>query len=80
MISQVAYCYVLPAVCVLGLVGNVTNLVTLASPRLRQVSYMYLKALAVADICCMLSVLCFCITTIMAVKYDVELDSYEAAW
>lgn len=37
MISLIAYSYVLPAVCIMGLIGNIANLTTLASPRLRQV-------------------------------------------
>lgn len=39
-VSLIAYCYVLPVVCGLGIVGNITNLITLASRRLRAVSYM----------------------------------------
>jgi len=37
MITTIAYCYILPTVCLLGLIGNFANLITLASPRLRQV-------------------------------------------
>ncbi|KAI6209618.1 putative G-protein coupled receptor [Aphelenchoides besseyi] len=55
----VAYCYILPVICVLGIVGNVMNIITLASRRLRAVSYMYLRGLATADLLCMLFVLAF---------------------
>ena len=58
-INIIAYCYILPIICVLGIVGNLMNVVTLASPRLRAVSYMYLRALAIADLFCMLFVLAF---------------------
>ena len=86
--SKIAYSYVLPIVCILGIIGtlstlttllpephtrfiilstvtlclpsgNVTNLIVLASRRLRAVSYMYLRALAVADLLCMIFVGCF---------------------
>uniref|UniRef100_A0A183BYG2 G_PROTEIN_RECEP_F1_2 domain-containing protein n=1 Tax=Globodera pallida TaxID=36090 RepID=A0A183BYG2_GLOPA len=58
-IKMIAYCYILPAVCVLGIIGNLMNVITLASPRLRAVSYMYLRALAIADLLCMCFVLVF---------------------
>ena len=28
-VSNIAYCYVLPCVCVIGIIGNVTNLIVL---------------------------------------------------
>uniref|UniRef100_A0A0N4ZRN2 G_PROTEIN_RECEP_F1_2 domain-containing protein n=1 Tax=Parastrongyloides trichosuri TaxID=131310 RepID=A0A0N4ZRN2_PARTI len=58
-INLIAYCYILPAICVFGIIGNIMNLITLASKRLKAVSYMYLKALAIADLLCMLFVLFF---------------------
>ncbi|VDM46909.1 unnamed protein product [Toxocara canis] len=58
-ITLIAYCYILPVICVIGIIGNITNLITLASRRLRAVSYMYLRALAVADLLCMIFVLLF---------------------
>ncbi|CAK5088415.1 unnamed protein product [Meloidogyne enterolobii] len=39
-INIVAYCYIMPTICVLGIIGNSMNVVTLASPRLKAVSYM----------------------------------------
>uniref|UniRef100_A0A914WS59 G-protein coupled receptors family 1 profile domain-containing protein n=1 Tax=Plectus sambesii TaxID=2011161 RepID=A0A914WS59_9BILA len=79
VIALVAYCYILPTICVLGIVGNATNLMTLASPRLRAVSYMYLRALAVADLLCMVFVLMFVSGEIMK-RVGVELNSYEYAF
>lgn len=58
-LTVLAYCYILPVVCVVGIVGNAMNVVTLASRKLRAVSYMYLRALAIADLMCMLFVLAF---------------------
>lgn len=58
-INLIAYCYILPAICAFGIIGNIMNLITLASKRLKAVSYMYLKALAIADLLCMLFVLFF---------------------
>ncbi|CAJ0583975.1 unnamed protein product, partial [Mesorhabditis spiculigera] len=58
-VANIAYCYILPTICILGIIGNITNLVVLASRKLRAVSYMYLRALAVADLLCMLFVLIF---------------------
>lgn len=58
-ITIIAYCYILPVICVLGIIGNLMNVVTLASNRLRAVSYLYLRALAVADLMCMIFVLIF---------------------
>ncbi|KAF7638835.1 G_PROTEIN_RECEP_F1_2 domain-containing protein [Meloidogyne graminicola] len=58
-INIIAYCYIMPTICVLGIIGNSMNVVTLASPRLKAVSYMYLRALAVSDLLCMLFVLAF---------------------
>lgn len=58
-VAIIAYCYILPVVCVLGILGNLMNVITLASRRLRAVSYMYLRALAIADLFCMLFVLVF---------------------
>ncbi|CAJ0935680.1 unnamed protein product, partial [Mesorhabditis belari] len=58
-VADIAYCYILPTICILGIIGNITNLVVLASRKLRAVSYMYLRALAVADLLCMLFVLIF---------------------
>uniref|UniRef100_A0A1I7ZXS6 G_PROTEIN_RECEP_F1_2 domain-containing protein n=1 Tax=Steinernema glaseri TaxID=37863 RepID=A0A1I7ZXS6_9BILA len=39
-VTLIAYCYILPVICVLGIIGNLTNVITLASRRLRAVSYM----------------------------------------
>ncbi|CAD5234854.1 unnamed protein product [Bursaphelenchus xylophilus] len=58
-LTVVAYCYILPVICVVGIIGNAMNVVTLASRKLRAVSYMYLRALAIADLLCMLFVLSF---------------------
>lgn len=58
-ITIVAYCYILPTICVFGIIGNLMNVITLASRRLRAVSYMYLRALAIADLLCMIFVLIF---------------------
>lgn len=58
-VTIIAYCYILPVICVLGIIGNLMNVVTLASNRLRAVSYLYLRALAVADLLCMIFVLLF---------------------
>uniref|UniRef100_A0A0N5AY24 G_PROTEIN_RECEP_F1_2 domain-containing protein n=1 Tax=Syphacia muris TaxID=451379 RepID=A0A0N5AY24_9BILA len=60
-VDLITYCYILPAVCTFGIIGNVTNLFTLASPRLKSVSYMYLRALALSDLLCMIFVLFFSI-------------------
>lgn len=49
-VSLIAYCYVLPVVCALGIVGNITNLITLASRRLRAVSYMLVSSLSLIPI------------------------------
>ncbi|PAV88970.1 hypothetical protein WR25_14929 [Diploscapter pachys] len=62
MINMVAYFYVLPIIAMIGIIGNVTNLVVLASSRLRAVSYMYLRALAVADLICMIATIGFILT------------------
>lgn len=58
-VTIITYCYILPVICVLGIIGNLMNVVTLASNRLRAVSYLYLRALAVADLMCMIFVLTF---------------------
>ncbi|PIC19647.1 hypothetical protein B9Z55_025123 [Caenorhabditis nigoni] len=75
-VGNIAYCYVLPCICVIGIVGNITNLVVLASRRLRAVSYMYLRALAVADLLCMLFVLVFVSTEYMA-KNGSTINQYK---
>lgn len=54
-----AYCYILPVICVVGIVGNLMNISTLASKRLKAVSFIYLRSLAIADLLCMLFVLLF---------------------
>jgi nociceptin receptor len=54
-----AYCYILPIICVIGIVGNSMNISTLASKRLKAVSFIYLRSLAIADLLCMLFVLTF---------------------
>ncbi|GMT05410.1 hypothetical protein PENTCL1PPCAC_27584, partial [Pristionchus entomophagus] len=69
-INVIAYAYVLPCICVFGIIGNITNLVTLASRRLRAVSYMYLRALAVADLLCMVFVLIFVLCDISEKKWS----------
>lgn len=58
-VTIITYCYILPFICVLGIIGNLMNVVTLASKRLRAVSYMYLRALAIADLLCMIYVMAF---------------------
>lgn len=58
-VTIIAYCYILPTICVFGIIGNLMNIITLASRRLRAVSYMYLRALAIADLMCMIFVLIF---------------------
>lgn len=58
-VTIITYCYILPIICILGFVGNVMNVITLASRRLRAVSYMYLRALAIADLLCMIYVMVF---------------------
>ncbi len=77
-IALIAYCYVLPVICVIGIIGNITNLITLASPRLRAVSYMYLRALAVADLCCMVFVLVF-VSVELLKRAGVNANAYEYA-
>lgn len=59
IISFVAYNGVLPAICAFGILGNVLNLLTLRSSALQTVSYIYLRALALADLICMLFILVF---------------------
>ncbi|CAD6189257.1 unnamed protein product [Caenorhabditis auriculariae] len=75
-VGNLAYCYVLPCICAIGIVGNITNLMVLASRRLRAVSYMYLRALAVADLLCMLFVLVFVSTEILA-KNGSSINQYK---
>ncbi|GMT31910.1 hypothetical protein PFISCL1PPCAC_23207, partial [Pristionchus fissidentatus] len=69
-VNVIAYAYVLPCICMFGIIGNITNLVVLASRRLRAVSYMYLRALAVADLLCMVFVLIFVICDISEKKFN----------
>ena len=64
----IAYCYFLPTICVFGIIGNLMNVVTLASRRLRAVSYMYLRALAIADLMCMIFVLVFASCEVLQYK------------
>uniref|UniRef100_A0A914PCG8 G-protein coupled receptors family 1 profile domain-containing protein n=1 Tax=Panagrolaimus davidi TaxID=227884 RepID=A0A914PCG8_9BILA len=66
--SIIAYCYILPTVCVFGIIGNLMNVITLASRRLRAVSYMYLRALAIADLICMIFVLIFASLEVLQYK------------
>ncbi|KAL3104178.1 hypothetical protein niasHS_002205 [Heterodera schachtii] len=73
-IKLVAYCYILPVVCVLGIIGNLMNVITLASPRLRAVSYMYLRALAIADLLCMCFVLLFATFEVLKEVAGVPID------
>ncbi|WKY14362.1 hypothetical protein Q1695_000145 [Nippostrongylus brasiliensis] len=75
-VANVAYCYVLPVVCAIGVIGNITNLTVLASRRLRAVSYMYLRALAVADLLCMIFVLVF-VTTEILTKNGAPVNQYK---
>uniref|UniRef100_A0A1I7URX6 G_PROTEIN_RECEP_F1_2 domain-containing protein n=1 Tax=Caenorhabditis tropicalis TaxID=1561998 RepID=A0A1I7URX6_9PELO len=75
-VANIAYCYVLPCICAIGIVGNITNLMVLASRRLRAVSYMYLRALAVADLLCMLFVLVFVSTEYLA-KNGSTINQYK---
>ncbi|KAF8386593.1 hypothetical protein PRIPAC_75735 [Pristionchus pacificus] len=72
-VNVIAYAYVLPCICMFGIVGNITNLVVLASRRLRAVSYMYLRALAVADLLCMMFVLVFVICDIAEKKWQSDI-------
>lgn len=74
-ITLLAYCYILPIICVIGIIGNITNLITLASRRLRAVSYMYLRSLAVADLLCMIFVLMFVSGEILQ-RASVPLNQY----
>ncbi|PIO74660.1 7 transmembrane receptor, partial [Teladorsagia circumcincta] len=55
---------------------NITNLIVLASRRLRAVSYMYLRALAVADLLCMIFVLVF-VTTEILTKNGSPINQYK---
>ncbi|KHJ94170.1 7 transmembrane receptor [Oesophagostomum dentatum] len=75
-VANIAYCYVLPIVCAIGVIGNITNLIVLASRRLRAVSYMYLRALAVADLLCMIFVLLF-VTTEILTKNGAPINQYK---
>ncbi|KAJ1352346.1 hypothetical protein KIN20_008666 [Parelaphostrongylus tenuis] len=75
-VASIAYCYVLPVVCAIGVIGNITNLIVLASRRLRAVSYMYLRALAVADLLCMIFVLLF-VTTEILTKNGAPINQYK---
>ncbi|KAK6039791.1 7 transmembrane receptor [Cooperia oncophora] len=75
-VANIAYCYVLPIVCAVGIIGNITNLIVLASRRLRAVSYMYLRALAVADLLCMIFVLVF-VTTEILTKNGSPINQYK---
>ncbi|KJH44787.1 7 transmembrane receptor, partial [Dictyocaulus viviparus] len=75
-VANIAYCYVLPVVCAIGVIGNITNLIVLASRRLRAVSYMYLRALAIADLLCMLFVLLF-VTTEILTKNGAPINQYK---
>ncbi|VDO64568.1 unnamed protein product [Haemonchus placei] len=75
-VANVAYCYVLPVVCTVGIIGNITNLIVLNSRRLRAVSYMYLRALAIADLLCMVFVLAFVTTEILS-KNGAPINQYK---
>ncbi|KAE9417592.1 hypothetical protein Angca_003468, partial [Angiostrongylus cantonensis] len=75
-VANIAYCYVLPVICAIGVIGNITNLIVLASRRLRAVSYMYLRALAVADLLCMIFVLLF-VTTEILTKNGAPINQYR---
>nr|CDJ81496.1 7TM GPCR domain containing protein [Haemonchus contortus] len=75
-VANIAYCYVLPLVCAVGIIGNITNLIVLNSRRLRAVSYMYLRALAIADLLCMVFVLAFVTTEILS-KNGAPINQYK---
>lgn len=64
-VQLLTYCYLLPIICIVGVVGNAANLSTLATPKLSAVSYTFLRALAVADLACMLSTFAFCVIQIL---------------
>ena len=80
--ETIVYCYVLPCLCVVGIIGNIANLFTLASPRLNAVSYMYLRGVAVADLLCMFAVLGFVSVSIIThvQKDHVAASSYSVMW
>lgn len=59
VIKYYAYGFILPAVCICGIVGNILNILTLRSPLLEAISYRYLRSLAFADLFCMAFVLIF---------------------
>lgn len=80
-VNLAAYCYIMPTIAVVGILGNVANLMTLANPRLKAVSYMYLRALGIADLLCMCFVLVFVFFEILkAHHYDNIAGDYSAAW
>lgn len=80
-VNVIVNCYILPAVCGVGILGNIANLITLASPKLRAVSYMYLRALGVADLLCMFSVLIFVFFEIMKLlDWESIYGHYISAW
>uniref|UniRef100_A0A915PPE3 G-protein coupled receptors family 1 profile domain-containing protein n=1 Tax=Setaria digitata TaxID=48799 RepID=A0A915PPE3_9BILA len=43
-------CKIMLIICILGITGNIVNLIILTSEKLQSVSYMYLRALAVTDL------------------------------
>lgn len=80
-VNELCNCYFLPIVCGVGIMGNIANLITLASPKLRAVSYMYLRALGVADLLCMFFVLIFVFFEILKLmNLDRIYGDYVAAW
>lgn len=82
VVNVISYCYVLPTVCAIGILGNVANLITLASGRLKAVSYMYLRGLGIADMLCMIFVLIFVSFEMISASanYRHLLTSYGVVW
>lgn len=65
----------------MGLLGNIANLITLFSSRLKAVSYLYLRGLGIADMLCMIFVFVFASFEILgASRYSEILSSYNVVW
>lgn len=55
ILKELAYEWILPIVIAVGLVGNTLNLVVLSKPFLKGATKVYLTALAITDLCAMLT-------------------------
>lgn len=55
ILKEVAYEWVLPIVIAVGLIGNILNLIVLSKPFLKGATKVYLTALAITDLCAMLT-------------------------